>query len=102
MFIRPESDPEKSRVRSLHTAHQPVEAKPMNPAAIASSTIATLLSVVWLPSQSNVAEEVKPTHTALRRPLRRPRRRAAASETSPPNGGINGIARNGVDPQRPP
>jgi len=46
IFIRPESDPENFRVRSLQVAHHEAVLKMLNPAAQARNKIANVLFAV--------------------------------------------------------
>src|ERR1700676_3319577 len=97
MFIMEESDAEQSGARSIHATQKTAAPNMLNPAAAAISGNATEVSAVWVPMQRNAADSHMPTHPPSSRPRRFPNLAVKRSESHPPSGASNAMARKGVD-----
>ena len=102
VFIIPESEPVNSGVRSMHVAQNVLAANIFIPPPTANAITAAVLLTVFLPTQSNIAEEHIPPLTAALRPHRFPETsRREIGERDPPNGATLRSPNMELLPQRP-
>src|SRR5580704_13455925 len=99
VFIKAESEAEKSGARSMQAAQKLAAANILNPAASAIIGRATAVTLRWLPNSKRIVETPMPSHTATRRPRRRVEPRAIRSENQPPTGASTAMERNGAEVQ---
>src|SRR4030081_1317995 len=101
VFIRPESDPVNSSVKSMHEAQKVLAANMLNPAPRASIRMAAPLLETWLPDHNRIPEVNIPIQTASLLPILLPKGRTARLENQPPTGASAATPMYGIAPPIP-